>query len=598
MDCNGCRLKGGIFLPLPDSFIEELTRRSNIEELASSYVTLRRRGKTLVGLCPFHGEKTPSFTVYPENNSFYCFGCGAGGDIITFVEKIEHLDYLDAVRFLADRAGLEMPRMEIDDTAGKLRRRILEANREAARLYHEFLYSPQGKEGLAYYYSRGYTDKIIRRFGLGYAPDGFHVLLDLLRKKGFHDEELLSAWLCRKSQKGYPYDSFRHRVMVPIIDVRGNVIAFGGRVLDDSKPKYLNTGDTPVFKKTDNLFALNFAKESGRRLILCEGYMDVIALHQAGFTNAVAALGTSFTVNHANLIARYADEAVLIFDSDEAGQKGVSRAMSLLRSTGVHVRVVRIPDGKDPDEFLRRHSPSDFKLLIERSANDVEYRLTSLKQRYLTDTPDGRIAYLQEAIKILAALNSSVERDVYAGRLSEELSVSKTAILQQTEELIKKNNRRERKQLLPQAMRRSNAETEKINPEALTFVRAAAAEEGLIGLLLQHPDWIESAAKELPPDDIVTAFNRRLYKLLIERQQQRLVIELPLLAGFFGEEEMAYIARLWQAAQTLAGSEADMKRYIDIIRQEKALSGISSSLGSRSDEDMRRMMETLRNMKS
>ncbi|MGN0172596.1 MAG: DNA primase [Acutalibacteraceae bacterium] len=585
-------------MPLPDSFIEELTHRSSIEELASSYVALRPRGKTLVGLCPFHGEKTPSFTVYPESNSFYCFGCGAGGDIITFVKKIEHLDYLDAVRFLADRAGLEMPRMETDDTAGKLRRRILEANREAARLYHELLYSPQGKEGLDYYHSRGYTDKTIRRFGLGFAPDSFHTLLDLLRKKGFHDEELLAAWLCRKSSKGYLYDSFRNRVMVPIIDVRGNVIAFGGRVLDDSKPKYLNSGDTPVFKKTDNLFALNFAKESGRQLILCEGYMDVIALHQAGFPNAVAALGTSFTADHANLIARYADEAVLIFDSDEAGQKGASRAMALLRNTGVHVRVVRIPDGKDPDEFLRRHPPSDFKLLIERSFNDVEYRLATLKQRYLTDTPDGRIAYLQEAVKILAPLQSAVERDVYAGRLSEELSVSKTAILQQAEQLMKKNHRREQKQLLPQAMRKSNTETERVNPEALTYVRAAAAEKGLLGILLQHPDWIESAAKALPPEDMVTSFNRRLYKILAERQQQGLMIELPLLAASFSEDEMAYIARLWQTAQTLAGSEADMNRYIDIIRQEQALAGLSSSLDSQSDEEVRRMMERLRNMKS
>lgn len=584
-------------MALPDRFIEELNMRSSIEELVSSYVTLRARGRTRVGLCPFHGEKTPSFTVYPENNSFYCFGCGAGGDIITFVRKIEHLDYLDAVRFLADRAGMEMPRMEVDDTASKLRRRVLEANREAARYFHQLLYSPEGREALEYFYHRGYSDRTIRRFGLGFAPNTFFGLRDHLRKLGYRDDELMLAWLVRKSQKGHLVDSFRNRVMVPIIDVRGNVIAFGGRVLDDSKPKYINTGDTPVFKKTNNLFALNVAKDNGRRLILCEGYMDVIALHQAGFGSAVAALGTSFTTDHANLIARYADEVVLVFDSDDAGQKGASRAIGLLRKTGVRIRVVRVPDGKDPDEFLRTHDPEAFKLLIDRSANDVEYRLAAMKQGLVLETADGKAAYLQSAIRLIADLQSAVERDLYASRLSQELGVSKDAILQETEKVRGKRRRQQERQLLFAQVKHDEAITARANPDALKFVRAAAAEEALLGALLLHPDRIGRIAQALAVDDMITPFNRRLYGYIRARHESGLLVELPILAAEFSEDEMAYITFLLQRAQTRGEATADLLQYVEILRSEKALAAMGS-VGDMSDEDMRRMIEELRKTKT
>lgn len=584
-------------MALPDSFIEELNMRSSIEELVSSYVSLRSRGRTRVGLCPFHGEKTPSFTVYPENNSFYCFGCGAGGDIITFVKKVEHLDYIDAVRFLAERAGMEMPRMEVDDTASKLRRRVLEANREAARFYHKMLYSPEGSTALEYFHRRGYSDRTIRRFGLGYAPDGFHALLDHLRKLGYRDDELVLAWLARRSPKGNLYDSFRHRVMVPIIDVRGNVIAFGGRVLDDSKPKYINTGDTPVFKKTNNLFALNIAKDNGRQLILCEGYMDVIALHQAGFGSAVAALGTSFTTDHANLIARYADEVVLIFDSDDAGQKGASRAIGLLRKTGVRIRVVRVPDGKDPDEFLRTHAPEAFKLLIDRAANDVEYRLSSMKQGHVLESADGKSAYLQNAMRLIAELQSAVERDLYAARLSQELNVSKAAILQDVDKLRSRRQKQQSRQMLSNEVRRTEEVTARVNPEALKSVRAAAAEEALLGALLLHPDRVGRIAPMLSEEDMVTPFNRRLYAVIKERQQSGLLVELPILAASFSEDEMAYITLILQQAQTRGEKESDLRQYVEILRSEKTFSTMKS-VDEMSDDEMRQMMEELRKIKT
>lgn len=562
-------------MPLPDSFIQELLDRNPIEDVASAYVQLRRRGRNMVGLCPFHGEKTPSFTLYPDTASFYCFGCGAGGDVITFIKRIENLDYLDAVRFLADRAGLRMPENDHNDAVSKLRMRILEANREAARFFHATLYTPQGREGLAYYHSRGYTDNTIRRFGLGYAPDSYQALRDHMRRKGYKDEELTAAFLEKKGSSGSLYDIFRHRVIVPIIDIRGNVIAFGGRVLDDSKPKYLNTSDTLVFKKTNNLFALNFAKGAGEgSLILCEGYMDVIALHQAGFTNAVAALGTSFTAEHARLIARYAQEVILIFDADAAGQKGAARAIGLLRETGIAIRVVTIPDGKDPDEFIKLHGGERFKLLLERSANDVEYRLIQLGRKQDLATADGRVAYLREAAQLLAGLSSPVERDVYAGKLAEELSVSKDAILSQVKYSLEKRRKQQESKQLSQAVKQAENATKKANPEATKHPKAASAEEALLGLLIRNPDFISLAAEQLPPAHFATSFNRVLYEKLLDRHRNGLLVELAFLSADYDEDGMAYISQMVRQAKDRAPSSEEAKRYMQVIEEEYQIRGL------------------------
>ncbi len=588
-------------MPLPDSFLQELTARNDIESVVSSYVSMRRRGRNLVGLCPFHGEKTPSFTLYPETASFYCFGCGAGGDVITFIKKIENLDYIDAVKFLADRAGMKMPESDVNDAASRLRTRILEANREAARLFHKWLYTPQGKVGLDYYHGRGYTDHTIRRFGLGYAPDDYHMLRDALRQKGFKDEELTAAFLEKRSTRpgtsGHLFDIFRGRVIIPIIDIRGNVIAFGGRVLDDSKPKYLNTADTPAFKKTDNLFALNFAKTAGgRQLILCEGYMDVIALHQAGFTNAVAALGTSFTADHARLVARYADEAVLIFDADAAGQKGTQRAIDLLRRTGVHIRVVTIPDGKDPDEFIKKNGPERFRLLLERSANDVEYRLIELGQRHMMGTADGRVEYLREAAALLAGLASPIERDVYAGKLAAELSVSKDAILQQVNYSLKKQQKQQKDRQLSQIVRQTENTMRRVNPEAEKHLRAVSAEEGLIGLLLLHPDFIRTMAEELPPEFMATAFNRRLYQLLIDRQKNGLLVEMTVFSADYDDNEMAYITRMVLNAREREGSLEEARHYAKILREEYQLRGLEEP-ATLSEDKIQEVLAAMRDLK-
>lgn len=584
-------------MALPDSFIQELLAKNDIEGVVSSYVSVKRRGRNLVGLCPFHGEKTPSFTVYPETASFYCFGCGAGGDVITFIKRIENLDYLDAVRFLADRAGMRMPEnTRENDASSRLRLRILEANREAARLYHQALYRPEGQEALAYFHRRGYTDATIRHFGLGFAPPGWDYLLKNLRGKGFTPDELVAAFLAARGRNGGAYDIFRNRVIIPIIDIRGNVVGFGGRVLDDSKPKYINTENTLAYNKSRHLFALNFAKNTGRELNLCEGYMDVIAMHQAGFTNTVAALGTAFPEEQIQLIARYADRVNLIFDADGAGQKATRRAIDNLRKTGLDVRVVTIPDGKDPDEFIKKNGAAAFKLLLERSANAVEYRLLELGGAHDLNRTNGKIAYFKEAAKILAALDSPVERDVYAGRLSETLNISKEAILQEIRQHSRRQQRAQQRQQLPELVRQEKKTLRKINPDADAFPRAASAEEGLLGILMLHPDQIARAGDLLSPEDMVTDFNRELYRRLLERHRQGLLVELAFLAADYDEQGMAYLSRLVTQARERTVTPEDLTNFAAIIRQEHALQGMQDP-ATLTEDSLRDMMETLREKK-
>ncbi len=585
-------MKGGRPMALPESFLQELIAKNDIESVVSGYVSLKRRGRNLVGLCPFHGEKTASFNLYPETSSFYCFGCQAGGDVITFIKRIENLDYMDAVRFLAERSGMKLPEYtKENDASSRLRMRILEANREAARLFHQALYSPEGREALDYFHRRGYTDATIKHFGLGFAPPGWDFLLKGLGAKGFHREELIAAFLAAKGRNGGAYDVFRNRVIIPIIDIRGNVVGFGGRVLDDTKPKYINTENTLAYVKSRNLFALNFAKNAGRELNLCEGYMDVIAMHQAGFTNTVAALGTAFPDEQIQLIARYADRINLIFDADGAGQKATRKAIDNLRKTGLDVRVVTIPDGKDPDEFIKKNGAEAFKLLLERSANAIEYRLLEIGRTNDIHTPNGKVGYMKEAVGLLARLDSPVERDVYAGRLSDLLGVSKDAILQEIQNHRRRQQRTAERQQLTTLLRQETKELRKVNPQVDKFPRAASAEESLLGTLILHPDYIPQAQKELPAEMMLTDFNRELYSRLLERHKQGLMVELAFLSADYDEQGMAYISRMVKDAKDRVAE--DVTSYTAIIRQEYALKDMADP-SSASDESIQKMLETLR----
>lgn len=554
-------------MALSDSFLQELKMKTDIEDVISTYVTLKRRGATLVGLCPFHNEKTPSFTVYPATQSFYCFGCGAGGDAITFLKKIENLDYLDAVKTLAQRAGLQMPQEGFDDSLSKRRRRILEMNREAARFYHSVLLSPEGKVGYDYYIGRALSAATINHFGLGFAPNQWDALLKHMRAKGYQPAELVDAGLARKGQKGY-YDNFRNRVMTPIIDVRGNVIAFGGRVLDDSKPKYINTGDTLVYKKTNELFALNFAKDSKEdALILCEGYMDVIAMHQAGFTNAVAGCGTALTTEQVRLISRYAKEVILTYDADEAGQKALQKAMTLFDQTDVKVRIPSLVGGKDPDEIIRTYGRDKFKGMLEGASNETEFRLLALRRQYNLATTQGKIDFIGGALQILATL-PPVEQDLYVSRLSEELGVERQNMKVQLQDLVaRQGNRREKrefKRILQENMRKTARETMATDAS----LRKLRAEDRLISLLLRYPD-CSRLCKDFDPQWLTPGFAQRVFTLILQRLENGDGTELMDLRDRLTDDEMGRLSGIIARGGESADAKQEFSDCLQTIRAEQ-----------------------------
>lgn len=559
-------------MPFPDSFLQELKLRSDITEIASSYVNLKRHGRNMVGLCPFHGEKTPSFNIYTENGSFYCFGCGAGGDVITFIMKIENLDYVEAVKFLAQRAGMEMPENTYDDSLSKLRMRIYEANREAARFFHATLLSQRGQSGLNYLRGRALSDRTIRHFGLGFADDDWNSLCNHLKNKGFSEYEIYSANLAFKRKNGNGiYDRFVNRVMFPIIDLRGNVIAFGGRIMTDEKPKYLNTSDTPVFKKSENLFSLNNAKSSGTRtLILCEGYMDVIALNQAGFTNAVATLGTALTNEQAVLMKRYADEVIICYDADGAGQKATARAIDILRNAGLPIKILTVPSGKDPDEFIRSkgdNGPAAFKLLIEKCGNDIEYRLMKLKENYNLNTTDGKVAFLNEAVKIVATIESPIERDVFASKLCAELEIDKNAFLEQISKVKRRDRRENIKKETRQIQAELNGQSDKINREHYKKPRSSSAEEALLVYLINNPDYANSISERVAPDKFSNSLIKRYYEYVLTKIKSGYE-PLTSVSSDFNSDEVSYLYKLISTTIPAASTREAVEEYINVINEE------------------------------
>ncbi len=553
-----------------EAFLQELKYRADINTVASRYVNLRKSGRGYVGLCPFHSEKTPSFNVFEDTQSFYCFGCGAGGDVITFIRRIESLDYVDAVKLLAQQCGLEVPEEGVDNGAALLRKKILEMNREAAKFFYATLKSLDGAPGREYFKKRQLAPEIITAFGLGYASAKWDSLLSHLRSLGYTEEEMLAAALIRQKD-GHSYDQFRNRVMYPIIDLQGNVIAFGGRVLDDSKPKYLNSADTPVFKKSHNLYALNFAKSSGSKtLILCEGYMDVIAMHQAGFKNAVATLGTALTPEQSRLIARYAQDIIVSYDADEAGQKAAQRSIGLLTQVGLTVRVLHIEGGKDPDEFIKTHGADKFKLMLEKCGNHIEYRLTQAKAKYELSQPEQKIAYLKEAETVLATVESAIEREVYAGKISEELDITKDTLLHDINSMITKSSRRKGKQELRTELAVTRGLQDRINPEKGRYLRAAMAEESLIVLLYKNPDFLKTLDTIITPEDFLTDFNKRVYGAERDMIKQGGEPDLASLGAVFTPEETGKITSML-VLRPVSNTIEEARDCANVILQEKLL---------------------------
>ena len=558
-------------MAIPEEIINEIKYRNDIENVISQYSVLKRRGKNLVGLCPFHSEKTPSFTVYPENGSFYCFGCGVGGDVITFTGLIENLDYIESIKLLAERSNIQLPEDGYDNSFQKIKNTVYDINRETAKFFHNYLMSDEGKWALDYYLSRGLTLKTIKHFGLGAAPDSWDALINHLKSKGFTISDMVTANVVGVSQRGSYYDRFRKRAMFPIINIRGNVVGFSGRAMpgeDKQGGKYVNTSDTPVYKKSENLFGINYAKNfCSEQMILVEGNMDVISLHQAGFENVVAPLGTAFTTEQANLIARYTKEIVLMLDADAAGQKAVRRAEEILRNTGLSVRVVSIPNGKDPDEYIKTQGAERFKALLEGAVSNMEYKLLMAAQGLDLSNDDGRLKYLGLAAEILATTNDVMERDIYIGRLCEKYGVSRTALTTKVDELRQKNIRAVKKAEINEVIHPKFSKDD-VNPERRNSLKGTAAEETVISLLLQHPDFYDVVKNELTPDKMVTGLNRRIYEIISDTLNDGRALDISVFAQKLLPAEVGYLVSLQNDNKGGASPKTVLSDCIKVILEE------------------------------
>lgn len=556
---------------ISDVFIQQLKQYSDIERVVSGYVQLNRKGRYLSGLCPFHSEKSPSFFVYPQTQSFYCFGCGAGGDVITFIRKIENLEYIEAVRFLAEKNGMTIPEDEESEARANRRKRIFEINRETGRFYHSCLMGESGQEALAYLIRRGRNRKSIRHFGLGYAPNDWTALCDHLHAQGFTNEEMVDANVAVNGKNGGVYDRFRNRVMFPIIDLRGNVVAFGGRALDDKGAKYLNSSDTPVFKKSKNLFALNFAKTSSRQgLILAEGYMDVIALHQAGFDNAVATLGTALTDEQARIISQYTDRVILAYDSDGPGQAATKRAINIFDEVGVKVSVLSMTGAKDPDEFIKKYGSERFAMLLDGSRNAVEFELSKLRTNFDISQADGKVGFLKEACKLFADIRNPVEQEVYITQVANELSISPQAIHAQIDNLDKRERYREnRKQKADMNIYIGNMAAAKDDLQRRSNLRYAMAEEGILYCLLKNPDFYGRVSSQITEEDFVTDQNRELYHVMSQRLEEGRTIEMIELSSQLSQEGMGRMSAILATAPTQRCDEHALDDYIARLKEHR-----------------------------
>ena len=584
---------------IPQDYIQEVVRRNDIEDVVQSYVQLRRRGRTCTGLCPFHTEKTPSFVVYPETQSFYCFGCGAGGDVITFIKKISNLEYVEAVKLLASRVGMPMPNEE--DKVGEMRRKVLAINRDAARYFYDQLNKPTPEAALAREYwrkRRGLSDNTIRRFGLGYAPDSYSDLLHYLKGRGYNEEELLESGLVRRSEKGNLYNLFRHRMITPIIDLRGNVIAFGGRVLDDSKPKYINSPETVVYKKSRTLFALNIAKRStSRRYILCEGYMDVISMHQAGFDTAVCACGTALTPEQVKLIGEYADEVILSYDSDEAGQKAAARSLELFAPSPARVSVLNIPDAKDPDEFIKKFGRDRFEMLLNGTANATEFKLAKIRAKYDIATDKGRLDYIKEALALLAGHISPTEREVYAGRLAEETGISRGAIQTQLQGAVRRAEQTARRRRQQQLAGEGVAASIKV-PYDLGGSKAlglANAEQQLVAAMLKDPAVIRKVRAKITPGEFLLPEMQQVCSAIFALDSQGAAVSLSALGAVLSEQDLAQLAQLLARNADLNLTDQDIEMFLARIRKSLPK---SSKAGSMSADELQNYLQSLQKEKS
>ena len=560
-------------MPFPPSFLDELAARNPIEEVVGQYVNLKRSGSNLFGLCPFHGEKTPSFSVSPDKGIYYCFGCHKGGSVINFEMEIEGLSYPDAVRALAKRAGMTVPEDEQYQSRYRRQERLWALNKEAARFFHAALFQPEGAAGLEYAGKRGMPKSTLTKFGIGFAPDSWDALCKAMEAKGYTREELQASGLVSVSQKnGRIYDRFRNRLMFPIIDVRGNVIGFGGRVMDNSTPKYLNSPETEIFNKRKNLFALNLAKKTRLGyMILVEGYMDAVALHQYGFDCAVASLGTSLTEEHASLLARYTQQVILIYDGDEAGQNATQRAIPMLEKAGLQVKVLKMREAKDPDEFLRKFGADRFRILLEESSNRVEYQLKAIQKKYDLNIDEERVNFITEAADFVSTLGNAVQREVYGNRVAEAAKISPEAMKIEVQKAYKRRlSREKRKQEKIDLAPARNLQTQS-RQIRYDNVKSAAAEERVVAAVMKEPALI-SEIPELTPEEFSAPILAKVFSQQLQRHREGQDATLTGLTDFTSEE-MAHIAGILQRYDGPVNVQAlrDCARTIRMEHQKGAV---------------------------
>ena len=564
-------------MAFPPSFIDELVARNPIEDVVGRYVNLRRSGANLFGLCPFHGEKTASFSVAPDKGIYYCFGCHKGGGVINFQMEVEGLSYPDAVRVLANRVGMEVPEDEQYQSRYRQQERLWALSKEAARFFHSQLYSPVGKPALEYALGRGMSKSILTTFGVGYAPDSWDNLVKAMRAKGYTDEELKESGLVSVSQKnGNIFDRFRDRLMFPIIDVRGNVIGFGGRIIkkDSDAAKYLNSPETLIFNKRKNLFGLNLAKKSKAGfLILVEGNIDVVTLHQYGFDNAIASLGTSLTEEQAALMTRYAEQVILIYDGDKAGQNATQRAIPILEKAGLQVKVLQLKDAKDPDEYLKKFGADKFKLLLEGSSNRVEYQLNAIARKYDIREDDQKVKFINEATDFISTLSNAVQREIYGHRVAEAAGISYDALKLEVNKAFKRRIAREKKKQERIDLAPAQAHQPKSREIRYENMKSAMAEEGVLGLIMKDAALLDQAG-QLKAEEFSSPLLGRVYEQLRLRHKQGLEVNLAVLADLT-PDEYSHIAGIIQRQQGPVNEQA-LADCIRVIRGEHQSSKVSS----------------------
>jgi DNA primase len=561
-------------MAFPEMFLDELVSRNDIADVVGTYVHLTKKtGSNLFGLCPFHSEKTPSFSVNLDRQIYHCFGCGKGGGVVNFIMEVENLSFPDAVQVLAKRAGMTVPDDRVSKETQSRRARLLELNSEAARFFYSVLQTPQGEAARKYIAKRGISKAMVTRFGLGAAPDSWNALYDAMTKKGYTRQELMDAGLAKQSKKESQnaYDTFRNRLMFPVIDVRGSVIGFSGRILGDGEPKYLNSPDTMVFDKSRNLFALNLAKKSkAGMLLLTEGNIDVVALHQAGFDAAVASLGTSLTEEQARLMSRYTQTVTIAYDADEAGVKASQRAIGILEKTGLGVRVLRMQGAKDPDEFIVKFGRDAFSLLLERSENHLEYRLLSIRQKHSFETDEGRLRYLAEATDMLSKVDNAVEREIYAAKVAEAAGVSADAVKNEIKKAFKRRVSAEKKKKEKKEL--NVAANYQPGDKAIRYenVYSATAEEGVIRLLVLDSELFSVTNElQLNETDFTSPFLLKVYGIMQRRRGAGLDTSPASILTELGNAEASQFSVIIQRPESLPNGNKAMRDYITKIRAER-----------------------------